>query len=459
MNTASRDSRVRGQARRMRLRPTLSPRESGSALIGVMAIVTAALLVGSAIFILGHSEGDLVEYAVDDARAFYVAEGGLERARAWLGDLIIEEPTADPVGMVFESQSLGGGQYKIEVVNNASDVAWLPAYEVVSTGEVDGVLRQVRSTFVAETFARYQWFVERGGWTWFITGDRFEGPVHVNQAIQIDGDPWFGGTVSSASNVLTMKEGSCPTFEQGYQLNVPGARLPDDAYMEATLKASAQEPTGLYAPPIGVKNACYLVELGRPTSGELTYTPIALKKNGTYKNVGPVRKETISALNGSAWFDETIIISGTIDGQLTICADGDILIYDDIVYEASTPGHGPDPGCDDILGLVALDDIVISYTKENENDCEVHGVLMALEKNIEAEDYQFHDPRGHFIIYGGLIADYSIHLGQFSDGVCVSGYERDYRYDPRLFTMPPPFFPVTGRYVVHSWEEVVPPEA
>jgi hypothetical protein len=450
---------MRTGVRRMRRGPALSARESGSALIGVMAVVTAALLLGSAIFILGHSEGDLVEYAVDDARAFYVAEGGLERARAWLGDLIVEEPGADPVGMIFESQSLGGGHYEIKVVDNASEVPWLPAYEVVSTGELDGVVRQVRSTFVAETFARYQWFVERGGWTWFITGDRFEGPVHVNQAIQIDGDPWFGGTVSSASNVLTMKDGSCPVFERGYQLNAPGARLPDDAYMESTLKASAMADGGLYAPPIGAKNACYVVELGKPTSGELTYQAVTLKKNGSPKSVGPPRKETISALNGSAWFDETIVISGTIDGQLTICADGDILIYDDILYEASTPGHGPDPGCDDVLGLVALDDIVISYTPANQSDCEVHGVLMALEKNIEAEDYQFHSPRGDFIIYGGLIADYSIHLGQFDNGVCQSGYERDYRYDPRLFTMPPPFFPLTGRYVVYSWEEVVPPEA
>ena len=53
---------------------------------------------GVAIFVLGNSEADIVEYAVDDARAFYIAEGGLERARGWLGDLSETDPTADPVG-------------------------------------------------------------------------------------------------------------------------------------------------------------------------------------------------------------------------------------------------------------------------------------------------------------------------------------------------------------------------
>ncbi|MCK5597693.1 MAG: hypothetical protein KAJ04_09615, partial [Candidatus Eisenbacteria sp.] len=76
--------------------------DRGSALVGVVAISTAVLLVGVAIFTLGNAEGDIVEHAVDDARAFYVAEGGLERARAWLGDLLEGDPTANPVGVVFE---------------------------------------------------------------------------------------------------------------------------------------------------------------------------------------------------------------------------------------------------------------------------------------------------------------------------------------------------------------------
>ncbi|HYW68249.1 MAG TPA: hypothetical protein VE960_01470, partial [bacterium] len=109
--------------------------DRGSALVAVMGITTAVLLVGMAIFILGHSEGDIVEYACDDARAFYIAEGGLERVRGWLGDLHKSDPTADPVGTVFENQSLGGGTYSISIEDKSSS-GGMAAYEVVSVGEI-----------------------------------------------------------------------------------------------------------------------------------------------------------------------------------------------------------------------------------------------------------------------------------------------------------------------------------
>ena len=159
--------------------------DRGSALVAVMGITTAVLLVGMAIFILGHSEGDIVEYACDDARAFYIAEGGLERARGWLGDLHERDPTADPVGTVFENQALGGGRYSISIEDYASGGAWINAYEVVSVGEVDGVERGVKSIMLAETFSRFQWFIERGGWKWFRTGERFEGHVHTDFALRL----------------------------------------------------------------------------------------------------------------------------------------------------------------------------------------------------------------------------------------------------------------------------------
>ena len=193
----------------------------------VMAIVAAVLLIGVAIFILGHSEGDVVEHAIDDSRAFYIAEGGLERMRGWLAEAQVIDPGLDPVGTKFEDEPLGGGTYTVEVVGDTSGGSWVNAYRVDSTGEIDGVVRQVRTYMIPETFARYQWFVERGGWRWFLTGERFEGPVHVNHDLQIDGDPWFGGRVTAGGG-LTMKTGSNPTFVRGYELNAATISLPGD---------------------------------------------------------------------------------------------------------------------------------------------------------------------------------------------------------------------------------------
>ncbi|MBN2564876.1 MAG: DUF4900 domain-containing protein [Candidatus Eisenbacteria bacterium] len=444
-----------------RLRRVESPCRNarGNTLVGVMAISTAVLLVGIAIFVLGHAEGDIVEHAVDDARAFYVAEGGLERARGWLGDLMVKDPGANPVGMCFEDQTLGGGSYSVSVEDRVSGFGWLPAFEVVSTGELDGVQRQVRSVMVAETFARFQWFVERGGWKWFGTGERFEGPVHVNADLQVDGDPWFGARVYAGGHA-TIKVGSDPTFEDGYELHVEQIPLPGDDYLDGVLKAAALNG-GRYVGSLPA-GAFYLVGLGHYGHGTLTYVGVT----GSYGHITQItipRTVDLSTLNGAMWFDAPIAIAGTLDGQLTIGVNGNIEIWDDIVYYDATPYGGPNPGCDDVLGLIAAGhpygDVIIKYTPPNRHDCVIHAVMMALQKNIEAEDYMHYPPRGDIVIYGGMIADYSIHMGEFSQGVCISGYNRDYRNDARLFSMPPPFFPLTGHYMVYSWEEVKRPEA
>jgi hypothetical protein len=442
-------------ARRVLLSGPYALSVRGSALVGVMAIITAVLLVGIAIFILGHSEGDVVEYAVDDSRAFYIAEGGLERARAYLTALEESDPNANPVGTTFSGQSLGGGIYDVAVVADANPGGTVDAYDVVSTGAKDGVLRQVKATMVAETFAIYQWFIGSvgGGYSWFRTGERFEGPVHVNGNLGIDGDPWFGGVVHIAGNHITETVGSNPTFVRGYELEVDPIPLPSRNEVLATLRAQADDG-GFRPGPLGPNKAYWEVTL----DGE-TFSFEGFDKNGNPLTPGTTGVP-FAAYNGAFWFDDDIHIKGTLDGQVTIGVDGNVHIVDDIVYADSTPGSGPDDGCDDILGVIAAGqsegNIIIDYNVPNSVDCEVHGVFMALQNTIEAEEYQHHGPRGEFIIYGGLMAQSAIHLAQMDGGVVTNGYVRNYNYDSRVLTLPPPFFPFSSNFALVTWEEIVP---
>lgn len=433
-----------------------STRSSGSTLVAVVAIATAVLLIGAAILLLGNSEGDIVENSVDDSRAFYIAEGGLERVRGWLSDVHFDDPDYDPVGRKFVGQLLGGGTYTAEVVESVSGAGWLGAYRVVSTGTIDNVTRQVRAVMIAETFARYQVFVERGGWVWFRTGERFEGPVHVNHSLQIDGDPWFGGPVSAGGG-LTLKTGSNPVFERGYTLNAETIPLPDDSYATDRIKPAAVSG-GTVLLALNGNQAKYQIDLDHFGPGLLGYRSYE-RVGGSYVWSATWEQVDLSTINGAIWSPEPIQISGTLDGQLTIGVEGNIEVIGDVLYDGVVPGNPPAPDCDDALGLIADGDLIIAYTTPNENDCLFYGVVMALEKSVEAEDYQHHDPRGVFEMYGGLIVDYSIHLAQYdNDGNLISGYVRDYHWDNRMITMPPPFFPLTGRFLIDSWEEVVPPE-
>jgi hypothetical protein len=426
-----------------------------------MAIIVAVLLFGSAIFILGNSEADIVDHSVDGSRAFYIAEGGLERARTWVGNLYLDDPTADPVGMRFEDQALGGGTYTAEVLGEAGG-GFLEAYDIVSTGEYDGVLRQVKATVISATFAIYQWYIENpgGGDSWFRTGERFEGPIHLNCNIKVDGDPWFGGPVRAAGQLI-QTVGSNPTFVMGYEEFVPMIPLPTRESIMATIRTQAMESDGIYGGPLGVPPQFYYdVILGNPADGWLSYAG--------YANDGTLVADTvyvdIASTNGTAWFDERIKIHGTLDGMLTIGVDSDVYIVDDILYEGSTPGPGGglDDDCDDMLGLLACGhpwgDIVLADTPENWSDLEVHGVMMSLQQNIAVENLTGSGgPRGTFRIHGGMLSDLGFQLAVYSGGVLTSGYVREYNYDYRVLTMPPPFFPLTGEFEVVTWEEVVPP--
>jgi hypothetical protein len=443
-----------GGVRAFLYRPGLLLSNRASALIGVMAIITAVLLVGVAIFILGHAESDVVEYTVDDARAFFLAEGGLERMRGYLAVMELDQPNYDPVGDSSSGGLPGGGSYYVLVTKDTSGGSWLDAYEIVSTGTQDGVQRQVKATVVEETFAMYQWFIGStgGGFSWFRTGEYFEGPVHVNGDLQIDGDPYFDGHVSAGGG-YTDKIGSNPYFAEGYQTHVPKIELPSQDYVFETVRDEAS----VVVPDLGPNNAYFEVELGAPADGWLTYTGYD-KTGGLLQDAVEVE---IAGTNGVIWFNDHIKLWGTLDGELTLGVYGNVIITDDIVYEGSTPGHGPDADCDDVLGVIAsgLPDgnIIIERNVANEDNCEVHGVLMALQNTIMAEEYQDGPVRGNFTMYGGLIAEKAIHLAQYTDGVVTSGYIRDYHFDPRVADLPPPFFPFASEFSIIIWSEMVPP--
>ncbi len=292
----------------------------------------------------------------------------------------------------------------------------------------------------SESFARYQWFTESvgGGSSWFRTGERFEGPVHVNGDICVDGDPWFGAIVTAGGG-LTIKAGSNPTFVEGYLLHVDTIELPSVADIQATVKDAALSG-GFYGAALG-NNTYYEVELGVPSAG--LFTCAGFDRYGN--PIGLSMVVDVSSLNGVAWFEEPIRISGVLDGMLTIGVNGNIEIVDDILYDGSTPGSGPDPDCDDMLGLIAAGsadgDIIVSYTVPNQSNCEIHAVMMALQKSLEVEDYQHYPPRGDLIVYGGAVVDLAVPTGEYAGGLVVSGYLRDFHYDARMSDESPPFFP------------------
>jgi hypothetical protein len=414
-----------------------------------MGITTAVLLVGVALFALGSGETDVVEYRTDSTRALWLAEAGLQRSRVWLGGLYENNPAVDPTDQGAQDQALGNGTYTYTVTDMNAGPQGLPEFTVLSTGEIDGAVRQVRAVMTPETFAHYQWFINsQAPDTWFETGDNFDGPVYINGHLRVDGDPWFGSTVTATGNYIEAPN-SHPTFVAGYQTGAPVVSFPttNDIYTAVRDRAS------LRLPQLAGNDSRYEAVLGRNGQlGTLSYRSWRSSSgHSTWTDV------SIGSLNGAIWFGSTVWIEGTIDGELTVGSNDQIWITNDVLYEDSTPGHGPDPGCDDILGLVALNETIVKDTPANSTDCEIHGVLLSRNRRFEVENWNNPPARGTLTIWGGVIADQAWRTGTYVQGVARSGYMRNWHYDPRMLRLFPPFFPLTGNMTVVWWKEIVPP--
>ncbi|MBD3368110.1 MAG: DUF4900 domain-containing protein [Candidatus Eisenbacteria bacterium] len=430
--------------------------ERGAALVTVVVIIAAVILVGAALFILGTGESDVVEYGVDGSRAFYLAEAGVDRARSWLEQKAQQDPPQFPASASVSDQPLGGGDYDVTLTKVAGN-PWVADYNVVSTGTIDGVTRQVSVVLRHETFAQYMYFANEMQDIWFISGDSLDGRVHANGHIRLSGSPWFGMKVTSSEESFIVWGDSEPVFEGGYELGVPEIPLPMSPELVGELSGEAASG-GVHAGGLSGNSAYYEVVLGRGGNpGYLSYR--AYERQGWWGYQWSDWVDvSIASMNGIAWFDEPVALNGVLDGELTIGSSEDIYITDDLTYDGATPGQGPGADCDDILGIVSAGDVVVANTAANRDDVEIHAHMMALDESFTVEDYGSGSPRGKLTIYGGFAQKRQGAIGMFQHGYgIIHGYQKDYHYDPRLVTLSPPGYPRTGKYNVLDWREVYPP--
>ncbi len=430
--------------------------ERGASLIAVMAFMTAVLLIGCALFILGTAEHDLVTYQAEEAKAFYLAEAGLQRTKAYLTAKMNRTPPQYPVSGSFTAEALGDGEYTSTFTSVGGVGPSFAKYAVVSIGEVNGVKSEIHATISKETFAKYLWFADHSRFlSWFTTNDNLDGLVHCNRWIYINGDPWFGDKVTTCAPRILMFPWSRPTFEKGYEVSVDRIPVPNRNKLRAALRSAAQSG-GLLLGNLNGSKARYEIILARNgANGFLSYRSYG--RQGHHYVYSGWSDVNLATLNGLVWAEEMIWLEGTLDGRLTIGSAGNIFIRDDVLYLDSTPGSGPDPGCDDMLGLIARENIVVAKTTANNNDCEIHAAMMALRNSFGAEAPFSGGPRGDLIVYGSITQSHSglVSISWFG-GHFMHGYSRQYHHDTRMGNEAPPFYPETGCYLISRWNEVLP---
>ncbi len=418
------------------------------------------LIVGMAFFAIAGYEVRLVHADAQSQQAFWLAEGGKERA---LRHLAVERnrPYDEDTDIYVDVPGPDGGSYSVKVyVDPAALFSPTKEFLLESIGEVNGVQRRIRQRIQMESFAKYAYFTDDesapGGSTiWFISADRLEGPVHSNGTIHISGSPRFLSEVTSHSDRMIGSPsynvfdahgwpvgGNAPQFSEGFKLNVSNIPLPTET---ADLKTEAQAG-GLHL------GAATDIELGTRADGTTDYAWFRFKPVG---GAPPAWNEVkITSLPTRVVYGEgDLNIKGILDGELTISSKTNINIVDDITYAGSNAAGTPSAGCDDLLGLVAEQNIIFRDLPPATDNLKVDAVMMALNTSITAEHYNTRSVCGTLTIWGGLIQKYRGAVGTNSSGTINHGYAKDYHYDTRVTGRTPPKFPLRGNYTELAWSE------
>jgi hypothetical protein len=448
--------------------------ERGGILVGVSICTIIMLLSALAILRVGGQDAALAVRDVRTSEVFYLAEAGIERGQSWLeAQDTYPEAGLRPFGEGPEG--LGCGGYLVEIVpDSIHSTPTRPAFTIRSTGDIDGRMRTVEVDVVPQTFGDFLYFTDdelssSGATIWFVSPDYINGPMHTNGQMHIWGDPRFGGNVASAwggpddgdpshnptfeyfnGNYYDHIESAepsnpphdMPVFEDGYELGANEIPLPDNLAGLANIAANG----GITV--VGT----YEVIVGRnhPITGQPMYGTVSYRKPGRRWN-----DVALDSFNGVFYVDGDVRIQGEVDGRLTIAASDDIEIWNDITYRGSD-GVELLPDCDDMLGMVAGDEIVVMNSAANQDDCVVHGHMMALD-NFNAQYYNSGAARGDLIIRGGIVQRCR---GPVGTGIIsgnqvyiLTGYAKDYSYDWRLRETPPPGYLLTGCYTRVAWRD------
>lgn len=166
-----------------------------------------------------------------------------------------------------------------------------------------------------------------------------------------------------------------------------------------------------------------------------------------------------------------VFIEGTLSGALTIAARNDIVVTGNTTYKNGTSGS-------DVLGLIANGDVAVYHpvkcasTPASEFVCndfdnidvgltnlQISGALLSVNHSFTVQNYNRGEKLGVLTLKGGLYQYFRGPVATSNSGVVVTGYEKNYLYDARLRSLPPPSFidPVAAPWAANTYAEVRPP--
>ncbi len=453
------------KTQRERPRPrALMCNESGSTLMVVMVFAVVMLISVMALMEIGAQDAALAMRDIRASQAFYNAEAGAERGQAWL-KAQSSFPTSPITPFSDSPETFAGGLYHVDITPDASGSRTI--YTVTSYATVDGRSRAVEVDVTPTAVTDYLYFTNRdvgaGSPGYFRTGEIIDGPIHVNDEIAVWGDPVFTDPVESTHGTIYYHNDYSPT-----SLATLSNSPHDNPDFQGGLEFGAENIGWLGQSDLttlknmaGLSLSSKKIVFGRdPGTGPMLGWLSSSKTNkNQWTDVELVSFNGIIYVNGSCW------VEGIVDGQVTVVSNGQMDITGDLLVTDSGP-NGPNPGCDDLIGILAGTKLNIVDNAANNNNCVIHAHIMAINnQGCLVDRHAQGSPRGTLTVYGGLAQDKwgPVGTGYYDEsGVfhVLTGYERDFHYDWRLRTMLPPGYNAIvfsgGGMARLAWREITP---
>jgi hypothetical protein len=344
------------------------------------------------------------------------------------------------------SGNQGSGSFTVSRTNMSGDRALLrsvSSYNTWGSGVLHDTVDVIFDKTKQQSFSMFAWMTNFEGNVFWITNDTVWGRVHSNGALHVNGRPVFmeKATTSKSFDPKVGTGTNKAIFKGGYETGVAEITFPNDIseLMNASTSGGRKYTTEIW------------VTLNPGTSADGDGKAY-IRTSATGSIVDSISLADV-AFNGALTSTGRVHVKGTVDGRLTIGSQGNVVVEDDILYEQN-PMTG---SSNDLLGLVANQNVVVANNTANNDDCTIQACIFARSGSFTAENYNTRPVAGELRLLGSIVQDERGAVGQFSGSTITSGFSKRYRYDTRLNdpSFRPPYYP--GYYVktfaISNWWE------
>ncbi|HTS19420.1 MAG TPA: hypothetical protein VMP11_17720 [Verrucomicrobiae bacterium] len=400
-------------------------------------------------------------------QAMYVAEAGVEvGARFMESNLTVMVNSS--TGATNGSGNVGSGTYNWFIFRTNTST-----YCIISTGTVQGVINGSGSSkslsrvvslldVYQPTYAEFALWSSNNAAINFGGGDTFYGHVHSNTELYFDGNASFYapltseyGTYSGSISSVYLQDGLALNSYQGQMADIDFNNGTQNG--SASLKTLATAGGTLNVVISGTTTLTFnggTVSITNPNQGWTNHS-YSIPSAGGVIYVANVGTYTSGSKSGTVYLE-----GGNITGPLSVVSENDMYIENSITYT-----HNPvnNPTTTDALGLISQDDIWVDTGAPAA--LTIDAAMIAAGTSTLTSDtspgsfgvvnYDSRTPTGTLTVYGGIVQQSRGAVGTLNrSGDIGTGYVKNYSYDARFLTKPPPDYPVvSGQINFSQWQE------